>query len=127
MYKLLISLILVSSILSATTCDWKTIQKQDGKFTYTLECHLEVGRLVEVEPLYKSQIDVLRKINESNKDLLKIHTDRIDLWRDYSVKLEKEYHKVRRWEKYNFWIGLGMGIAMTSLSVYLAGQLGRRN
>jgi hypothetical protein len=122
--KLLIILLFLFHQIFA--CDWATIEEKDGNYIYSKDCHIEVGRLVAKEKYYLKEIDVLKELNSSHKELLMIQMDRTNLWKDYSQEIEQRYTSVKRSEKLNFWINFGLGIAVTSLSVYLASGLAGR-
>lgn len=123
MVKLISLLILLPYFLFAGDCDWKTIKKQDGGYLYSIDCHIKVGEMVQTEPLQKQEIDVLKSLIDSHKELLKIEKDRSNLWKNHAQDLEKDLNSKKKWEKYSFWINFGLGVVVTSLSVHLASKL----
>lgn len=126
MKKLISLLILLPYFLFAGECDWKTIKKQDGGYLYTIDCHIKVGELVQTDPLQKEEINILKSIIDSHKELLEIEQNRSNLWKTHALDLEKDLQTKKKWEKYSFWINFTLGVVVTSLSVHLASKLDGR-
>jgi hypothetical protein len=124
MIKVVSFILLVA--LTALACDWSTIESQDGKYVYTRECHLEVGRLTKKYDLKIKQIDILEDMVSEFEKVLDLQVDRTNLWKEYSEDVEKKYTQVKKNERFNFWVNFGLGVVVTSLSVYLAGNLARK-
>jgi hypothetical protein len=106
-------------------CDPSTdiTKNQDGSYTYTKECHVEVGKKVEENEKRKEQVTKLYQVIElKDLALVKSH-ERIELWRDTSFKMEDKVNSLEKMKETNKWLYFGVGVVVMSLAVYGAGQL----
>lgn len=125
--KKLISVFLILATFSNVAfadCDFKTIEKlPDGRFAYTPECHLKVGQM-------KRDLEIANQQNSDYKQAITLKDlaldkaqQRIDLWQDTSDKLENRINAIDGMEKKNNILYFGLGILVTGLAVWGAGQL----
>ena len=106
-------------------CDFsKDIQKQaDGNYLYTKDCHTEVGKRVNALEKREEQVVKLEKTVELKDLALDKAHDRIDLWRNTSYKIEDRANTMEEMKKKNELLYFALGIVVTGLAVYGAGQL----
>lgn len=112
---------------SCADCDFsKDIQKNaDGSYTYTRECHLDVGNTYKALEKRVLQVGKLEEALElKDLALIKSH-ERMDLWRNTTYKLEDRVNSMEEFKKRNEWLYFGLGIVVTGLAVWGAGQLDR--
>jgi hypothetical protein len=119
-----IMILIISTTLANANCDWATIKDMgNGTYLYNKDCHLEVGRLVKVELLYKQQVDELNK-TITLKDLAISTADaRVENYRQTVYQLEDRQVKndsLNTWAKVGFFV---LGVAVTGLAVKGASQL----
>lgn len=110
---------------SAWACDFSQdiTKNQDGSYTYTKDCHEEVGVKVKRLELKEKQV---KKLNEAldlkDMAITKSH-ERIDLWMNTTYKLEDRVNTIEAIKERNKWIYFGLGIIVTGAAVWGAGQL----
>lgn len=105
-------------------CDFSTgIKKVEGGFLYTEQCHLKVGQMNEQLELKDRQIKHLEKSIELKDLAISKYNERIELWMNTSYKLEERINKIDRMNDFNKWLYFGIGVAVTGIAVYGAGQL----
>lgn len=105
-------------------CDFSTgIKEVEGGFLYTKQCHLKVGQMNEQLELKDQQIIHLEKSIELKDLAISKSNERIELWMDTSYKLEERVNKIDRMNDFNKWLYFGIGVAVTGIAVYGAGQL----
>ncbi len=118
-------MILMMSNISFAECDWSTITKVDSRYSYSVDCHKEVGKLVKEQELRREQVVKLNK-TISLKDLsISKAEERITNWRDTTYILEKRLQTQRKWSRYNDWMYFGGGIFMTVLAGWTMGQVNK--
>ena len=124
---IVISLVIsfVTPIISFAKCDFsKDIEKHgEDRYSYTKDCHKEVGRLVTVEIKRAEQVEKLEKVIEL-KDLtiVKSH-ERMEMWKDTTFKLEDRVNLIDDSRSTNQWLYFGLGVLTMSAAVWGAGQL----
>lgn len=119
--------VLVFSLISNSAyaiCDSKDIQKQeDGSYRYSKECHNEVGKTFGALEKREQQVEKLEKVIELKDLSLDKSYERIEMWRDTTYKLEDRVNTMEQMKKNNEVLYFILGIAVTGLAVYGAGQL----
>lgn len=130
MKKLIAAALIAISIsnVALADCDFSTgITKNDnGTFTYTKECHIKVGEMKRDLDLANTQIAEYKKVIDL-KDLALTKSDaRANLWMDTSFKLQDRMNVIDELKSKNQYLAFGLGIVVTGLAVWGAGQLAHR-
>ena len=118
----LIFVLFGTSLACAEECDWSTIKQVGDTFVYTKSCHLEVGKLVKEAQLREEEV---AKLNEAIKlKDLAINTadERINKWRETAYSLDDRLSKQEKYNQWTNWGYLGLGIGLTVLGGWAAGQ-----
>lgn len=126
MKKILTILLVMAMPLQALAdCDFaKDIKdNQDGTYTYTRDCHIEVGKRIKKLDLATQQIDELNKTIELKDLALVKQKERADLWMNTSLQMSDKLQSYDKTNSFNQWLYFGLGVAATALSVWGAGQL----
>lgn len=126
----MVSILLITALFSSLAhaeCKWASDIKenQDGTYTYSRDCHIEVGKKVKGYFLLESEVQDLRKAIELKDLALTKQTQHTQLWMDTSLKTGEElqkYERVRAAENNLYFIS-GVGLAI--LSVWAAGQIAK--
>ena len=120
MKKLIISVLIFSFSLNSAfaQCDFaKDIKEnQDGSYTYTRECHIEVGKRVKKLEIAEKTIDELDLSLSKEKE-------RTDMWRETSFVLDEKFSKYEKTSKLNDIVHVALGVGLTVLAVWAAGQI----
>ena len=104
MKNVISSLLILAFSFNTFACNFsKDITRNaNGSYTYSKECHIEVGKRLQANELRKEQVEKLQKTIEL-KDLLVVKTEeRVELWRDTSFKLEDRINTIDRVRQNNF-------------------------
>ena len=136
-------LLVNQTVLAA--CDWKTgiTKLPNGNYSYSKECHGEVGIIGKALKSTKEALEERKKESEELraevkelsaangkikkslelKDLALQRSDEIALkWRDETYNQHERLLKQQRYQKTNNWLYFGGGILAGFLSVYAAGS-----
>ncbi len=116
----LVSALALFSNVCFADCDFSTGVKEnpDGSRTYTKECHIRVGELVQDNQTKDNQIQIYKSAIEL-KDLAITKADeRTQNWMDTSLKLEQNIQTMDSLKSHNEWLYFGLGV----LSVFAAGM-----
>lgn len=117
-------IILLTINIAYADCDFSTdITKVDGGYLYTTECHLEVGKNQKRLTLLESENLELRKSIELKDLALVRQQERVQLWMDTTYKLEDRINTIDRIQSTNKLLYILMGVGLTTIAVYGAGQL----
>lgn len=118
-------LFLTLPIQSYASCDFaKDIKSNsDGTYTYTRDCHVEVGKAVKKVPLLEGQVEELNKTIELKDLALVKQKERADLWMNTSLQMNDKLQSYESTQSLNNWVHFGIGVGVTVLSVWAAGQL----
>jgi hypothetical protein len=110
---------------AVAACDFAVDIKAntDGTYTYSRDCHIEVGKRVKKLELTEQRADELEKTIELKDLALVRQKERADLWMDTSVKVNDKLQSYESAAKSSDWLHFGLGVAVTVLSVWAAGQL----
>lgn len=121
---LVISMSLISNMAFAS-CNWSEDVKknQDGSFSYSRGCHLEVGASLEELDLRRRQVEELKKSVELKDLAISYSEQRTQLWIDSSTKMNERLNQYEAARANAGWVYFGVGVAVTVLSVWAAGQL----
>jgi hypothetical protein len=116
---------ILSINLAHADCEFSTGIKPnpDGSYTYSKECHLQVGKNFKELSLLKDENKQLRKTIELRDLALVKQEERVQLWMDTTYKLEDRINTMDRIRETNKFLYILMGVGITALSVYGAGQL----
>lgn len=125
----IISIILLFSMslpsLAFGSCDFANDIKlmSDGNYSYTKDCHVEVGKRIKKLDLATQEIDELNKTIELKDLALVKQKERADLWMDTSFKMNDKLQSYEAASSRSAWVQFGLGVGVTILSVWAAGQL----
>jgi hypothetical protein len=110
---------------SFAACDFANDIKAmpDGTYSYTRDCHVEVGKRVKRLALVEQQVVELEKTIELKDLALVKQKERADLWMDTSFKMNDKLQAYEAASSKSDWVHFGLGVAVTVLSVWAAGQL----
>ena len=111
-----IIVLLLFPVLSWSNCDWKNIEEKEGKYIYSEECHVKVGKTVK-KAERQEKIITLQDLTINKYD------ERLELWINHSDKLEKRVTDMERFKELHSTLYFIGGVLFTSLAVYSAGQL----
>lgn len=127
MKKLIAALLLVVSFtnVASAACDFSTgITKNDnGSYTYTKECHVAVGEMKRDLDSATVQLGEYKKAIELKDLALSKSNANADLWMNTSFKLQDRMNAVDELKSKNQVLAFGLGILVTGLAVWGAGQL----
>ena len=113
-------------------CDWKSIKKIGQNYSYSKECHIEVGKTIN--RVRNLEIANLERKQESDKlleslELKDLALDKADQrimnWRAEAYNQNERLQKQNKYSNINKYIYFGSGVILTTLSVWLAGQVVR--
>lgn len=125
-FNLVLSFSLIFCIQNANaSCDFSKDIKEnsDGTYTYTRDCHIEVGKRVKKLALLDEQVAELEKTIELKDLALSKQKERADLWMNTSVQVTdklRSYDSIAGKENTLYFV---LGVGVTVLSVWAAGQL----
>lgn len=119
-----INVLLINSVKAE--CNPKTDIYEDsktGRFSYSLDCHLEFGKLRQTDKDRQEQIAHLEKAIQMKDLALDIADKRIENWKDATYKMEDRILKLEKTNDNMKALYFGLGIIVTGLAVWGAGQL----
>jgi hypothetical protein len=104
---------------------YKSTSYNPPRYVYSIDCHIEFGRLIEVEKKRKEQVDHLEKsitlkdlaINTSNK--------RVELWKKTTYKIEDKLVRLEKNNNRLKWMYFGLGILIMAGATYGASKLNK--
>lgn len=122
---LLLSLALFSQ--NCFSCDFANDIRvnQDGTYTYSKECHIEVGKRIKKLTLIEAQVVELERTIELKDLALSKEKQRADAWMDTSFQINDKLQKYDAISSKSNAVYFGLGLATAILSVWAAGQLVR--
>lgn len=126
MFKRIVILVCALQIANpALGCEFsKDIQRnEDGTYTYTRDCHVEVGKKLDELDIRLLQIEDLKSSLDLKDLALQKSEERIELWRETSFKLEDRVNKIEKYKSQQQWYWFALGIVVTGAAVWSAGQL----
>lgn len=95
----------------------------DGTYTYSKECHVEVGVKLQENRLREQQVEKLNKAIEMKDLVIEKAETRVEKWQTTTGKLEDRVNTIERMNDTNKVLYFGLGIALTALAVWGAGRL----
>lgn len=106
-------------------CDFSKDIKQnsDGSYTYSRECHIEAGKAVKRVSLLEEKIDLVDKKLELKDLMITKQEDRTQLWIQTSMDMHEKLQKYEDSRRREGWLNFGLGVGVTILSVWAAGQI----
>ena len=116
-------LLTVLSLNLSAACDWKTIQKIEGGYRYSSECHIQVGKEIKENKLRIDLVDKLKKTITLKDLYIEKSNERVELWKEATYKIENRLIKHDKYARKNDWILFGGGILTTILTGWALGQL----
>lgn len=124
MIKCILAMVLLANQTVLANCNPKDIKEQaNNTFIYPVDCHVDYGRLRNIEQKRQKQIEYLNKTIELKDLALDYSNKRIELWQDSTYKLEDRLLKIERNNDKLKWIYFGIGIAVMGGAVWAAGQI----
>lgn len=123
----IILMVIVSLNQAYAACDFSTdiTKNPDGSFTYSRDCHLEVGRLVKTNDLKAEQIDKLEKVIELKDLAIDTQTKRVDLWQTSALKMEDRLNTIDRSNDWNKFLYFALGAGAIVLGGWAVGQVSK--
>ncbi len=95
----------------------------DGSYSYSRDCHVEVGKRVKKLVIVEQQVVELEKTIELKDLALSKETERASLWMDTSYKLQDKLMSYQSASKASDRLYFITGVLVTVASVWAAGQL----
>lgn len=124
MLSAVICMVMAFNSTAFALCDAKDIVKQDdGSYKYSKECHLEVGKTFGALEKREQQVQLLEKTIELKDLALDKSYERIENFRESTYKLEDRVNAMEEMKKNNEILYFVLGIVVTGVAVYGAGQL----
>lgn len=119
----LIGILLISNL--SWGCDFSTDVKKmtDGTYSYSRDCHIEVGNLIEDNKIKSEQIKLLNKSIELKDLVIGGYEKRLNLWMETTEKLEQRLYTIEKYNSTQKWLHFGLGIAVSGLAVYGASKI----
>ena len=107
-------------------CNPKDIkEKQDGTFSYPVDCHIDYGRLRYSEKEKEKQIEHLKKSIKLKDLAIDFSNERIENWQKATYKLEDRLLKIEKNNENAKWLYFGLGLVVMGGAVWGAGQLAK--
>lgn len=120
-------LVLLSFAANSTfaDCDFSRDIKKlpSGEYSYTAECHIEVGKRVQESELREKQVLKLNQSLDQKDKALDMAELRIQNWQQTAFKLEDRVNLIEKISDSNRVLYFILGVGVTSLAVFGAGQL----
>lgn len=110
---------------SFSACNFSTIQKTEQGYLYSKECHIEVGRLVKSEPLYKVEITSLRKTIELKDLRINKEVARAEMWRKTAIDVEKSYNMRKNMSDIQKYLYMGLGVIVSGGAIYAGSKISK--
>lgn len=124
MIKCILAMVLLVNQTVLADCNPKEIKETDkGTFEYTLDCHVDYGKLRQNEDARKKQVDHLKKSIELKDLALDYSNKRIEIWQQATYKMEDRLLKIEKNNEKIKWLYFGLGVLVMSGAVWGAGQL----
>ena len=117
------ALIVTQSALANCNPRTDIVEQSNGSFTYSVECHMEFGKLKKNESIREEQVKHLNKSIELQDLALSKANQRIENWQTATYKVEDRLLKLEKSTDTMKWIYFGLGIVVTGAAVWGAGQL----
>lgn len=123
----LVFALFLNSVPSNAKCDWSNDIKENpnGTFTYTRECHIEVGKNFKSVSLLNEKVELLEKKLDLKDFQITRYEERTQLWMDTSFKLNDKLMTYEATKKNDFWISFGLGILTTIATGYLFNEISK--
>lgn len=106
-------------------CDFANDIKEgpNNTYIYSKDCHIEVGKTVKSASLLGSKIDLMEKQLDLKDLQISKYEERTQLWMDTSMKMNDKLAAYENRKNQDFWVSFGLGVSVTILSVWAAGQI----
>jgi hypothetical protein len=126
----MIFLIVVLSVrggYAASSCDFSTDIKENpnGTYTYTRDCHIEVGKAVKSVSLLNEKIELLEKKIDLKDFQISKYEERTQLWMDTSFKLNDKLMTYEAIKRNDLWISFGLGVLTAIAAGYAVHQVAK--
>lgn len=117
----------LSSSYAKASCDWSKDIKENpnGTFTYTRECHIEVGKNFRSVSLLNEKVDLLEKKIDLKDLQISRFEERTQLWMDTSFRLNDKLMAYEASKKNDFWISFGLGVLTVIAAGYAVKQVSK--
>lgn len=125
-YFLILS-IMFSHLRGFAACDFSTDIKEssNGTYSYTRDCHIEVGKAVRSVSLLGEKINLLEKQIDLKDLQISKYDERTQLWMDTSFKLNDKLMTYEATKKNDFWISFGLGVFTVLAAGYAVKQISK--
>ncbi len=121
-------MIFLSSFKAHSACDFTSSdvkENQNGTFTYSRECHIEVGKTLKTVSLLDEKVSLLEKKIELKDLQISKYDERTQLWMDTSFKLNDKLMTYEATKKNDFWISFGLGVLTVIAAGYAVKQVSK--
>lgn len=124
-FVLVVLFFLLQCNIAAAACEWsKDVKKlSNGNYSYTKDCHLEVGKSLEKLDKKQEQVKKLNKAIELKDLVITTNEKRIENWKQLSIDLEDRVNTIEALKGPDKLIWFSIGVIVTGLAVHGAGQL----
>lgn len=121
-FTLILSFIFTYNTLA---CDFSNDIKKnvDGSYSYTKDCHIKVGAILEENKIKDEQIRLLNKSIELKDLAIQSYEKRTLMWIETTESLETRLNTIEKYKTTTNILYFGLGIALSGLAVYGASQL----
>jgi hypothetical protein len=114
---------LIVNPASACNPKFDIVENSSGNFVYSKDCHIEFGRLRQIERDREKQIEHLNKSIQLKDLALDMANERIDMWQKATYKVEDRLLKMESNSDKTKWIYFGLGVIVMGGATWAAGQL----
>jgi len=121
-FALCILLMVLTQQSTIASCDFSTLVKSNGFYQYSVDCHIKVGKTIQENELRVEQVEKLNKVITLKDLAISKSSERIDLWKSTSYKLEDRLLKHDAMSRKNDWVLFGGGVLTTILAGWALGQ-----
>lgn len=122
---MIMAVISLDSVSAMAACDFAKdiVSNPDGTYTYSKECHIEVGKKVKKLEIAEARAEELEKAIELKDLALVKQKERADLWMDTSLKMNEKLRQYDSMANTDRVLHFALGVGVTILSVWAAGQI----
>ena len=123
----MVMVIFLSSFRVYGACDFEKDIRDNGNgtYTYSRDCHIEVGKAVKSVSLLGEKINLLEKQIELKDLQISKYDERTQLWMDTSFKLNDKLMTYEATKKNDFWISFGLGVLTVVAAGYAVKQVSK--
>lgn len=123
--KIIAIITMICIPMQSLACDLNNDVKvnADGSRTYTMDCHIFVGKLYKKEKLLEDENDELNKALDLKDLAISKQRQRADEWMNTSTQINEKLMQYDSASRTSAWIYFGIGVLTTIGAGYMASQL----